>query len=247
MAVRIAMISGPRTVSTAMLRSWGNRVDTAVWDEPFYPHWLARTGKQHPGRDEVLAVHAHEVDADAVVRRLKGPVPEGQSIWYQKHIAQHLLDDIDTSWLGQVRCAFLIRDPARMLASLWKRFPDATLEDTGLPTQVALFQHVQAQRGAVPPVIDSDDVRRNPPGVLRGLCDAIDVPFNGAMLQWPAGSRATDGAWAPYWYDVVDASTCFAPPPMDEQPCFDDPHRRAVLKASTGLYDQLATHRIQGH
>lgn len=246
MSVRIAMISGPRTVSTAMLRSWGNRADTAVWDEPFYAQWLSKTGKLHPGRDSVLAAHAHELDADAVSSRIIGPVPDGQAIWYQKHIAQHLLDDVDLSWLGQVRCAFLIRDPARMLASLWKRYPEATLEDTGLRTQLDLFESVAALGGR-PPVVDSDDIRRSPEAVLRGLCIALDVPFDPAMLQWPSGARPTDGAWAPWWYDVVNESTCFAPPPADARPSFDDPRQCDVLAGAHALYDQLAQHRIQGH
>jgi hypothetical protein len=229
-----------------MLRAWGNRSDTAVWDEPLYAHWLSVTGKQHPGRDVVLAAHAHECDADAVVRRLQGPIPEGRAIWYQKHIAQHLLPEIDRSWLDQVQCAFLIRHPARMLASLWKRFPNATLGDTGLPTQLELFERVKDQTGFPPPVVDSDAIRTNPECVLAGLCSALRVPFDEAMLKWPTGVRSTDGAWSPYWYDIVHASTCFSPPPRDALPCFNEAWERDILEAALDVYDQLATHCIQG-
>jgi hypothetical protein len=244
MSVRIAMISGPRTVSTAMMRSWGARADTALWDEPFYAHYLYQSGKAHPGRDVVMKEHAHEIDADEVVRRLHGPVPDGKAIWYQKHIAQHLLDDVDLSWVTSVRCAFLVRDPSRMLASLWKRYPQAGLDDTGLAQQVRVFERVLAQAGEPPPVIDSDDVRRDPRGMLQVLCARLNVPFDEAMLQWATGPRATDGAWGPYWYDVVWQSTCFEPPPAGVPSQFDDPRQLEVLKQCTALYDQLSPYRI---
>lgn len=245
MGVRIAMLSGPRTVSTAMLRAWGSRSDTAVWDEPLYAHYLHVTGKAHPGRDDVLAAHAHEIDAAAVTAQLTGPIPDGKSIWYQKHIAQHLLDDVDLDWVDHVQCAFLIRDPARMLASLWKRYPDAGVADSGLPEQVRIFERLRA-RGMVPPVVDSDDVRRNPDGVLQALCSALDVTWDEAMLRWPRGPRPDDGAWGPHWYDVVWESTSFAPPPTDDRPTCTDPARQTVLGACMELYDQLAPHRLQG-
>ena len=242
---RIAMISGPRTVSTAMLRAWEARPDTAVWDEPFYAHYLARSGKAHPGRNVVLKAHAHEIDADAVIHRLQGPIPAGKAVWYQKHIAQHLLPDVDLSWVEAVRCAFLVRSPARMLASLWKRYPEAGLEDTGLPQQLRVFERVLQQTGQPPPVVDSDDVRRNPRGVLRALCVSLQTPFDDSMLKWAAGPRDTDGAWGPYWYDVVWKSTCFEPPPKDGPPSFRDPRQLDVLQQCCVLYDQLSKHRIQ--
>ncbi|MCH2136999.1 MAG: hypothetical protein MK101_10540 [Phycisphaerales bacterium] len=245
MGTRIAMISGPRTVSTAMLRSWGSRSDTALWDEPFYAHYLDVTGKAHPGRDVVLQAHAHERDADAVSDRITGEIPNNCDIWYQKHIAQHLLPDVNVDWVEQVRCAFLIRDPARMLASLWKRYPEATLSDTGLEQQVAIFNRLR-EAGFTPPVIDSDDVRRDPSGVLRALCRSLDVPFVPSMLSWPPGPRETDGAWGPYWYDVVWASEGFAPPPDDDRPIFNSPAQQDVLSHCMALYDQLAQVRLTG-
>jgi hypothetical protein len=244
--MRIAMLSGPRTVSTAMLRAWGNRADTAVWDEPLYAHYLQVTGKPHPGAADVLAAHAHEVDASAVTSRLAGPIPDGKAIWYQKHIAQHLLPDVDLRWVSQVTCAFLIRDPARMLASLWMRYPEAGLADTGLSEQVRIFEQCRETTGITPSVIDSDDVRRDPRGVLSGLCQALGVPFDEAMLSWAPGPRASDGAWGPHWYDVVWKSTGFAPPPDDPQPTFDDPRQTAVLDACQELYDRLSAYRIRG-
>jgi len=244
--MRIAMLSGPRTVSTAMLRAWGNRADTAVWDEPLYAHYLDVTGKSHPGADDVLAAHADEIDMSAVTARLAGPIPDGKAIWYQKHIAQHLLPDVDLRWVAQVNCAFLIRDPARMLASLWIRYPEATLADTGLLEQVRIFDQVREATGVTPAVIDSDDVRRDPKDVLSGMCKALGVPFDEAMLSWAPGPRDSDGAWGPHWYDVVWKSTGFAPPPDDPRPAFDDPRQTAVLDACQELYDRLSAHRIRG-
>jgi hypothetical protein len=207
--VRIAMWSGPRNISTAMLRSFGSRPDTAVTDEPLYAHYLQVTGLAHPGRDEVIA--AHEPDWRKVAATLTGPVPDGRAIWYQKHMAHHLLPMIERGWLDALTHAFLIREPDEMVASLLRTFPDAGLADTGLPQQCEIFDRVAERRGRAPPVVLASDVLKNPRAQLEALCGALGIPFLDAMLSWPPGRRDTDGAWAPHWYAAVEASTGFEP------------------------------------
>lgn len=206
---RIAMWSGPRNISTAMLRSFGSRPDTAVSDEPLYAHYLKVTGVAHPGRDEVLA--AHESDWRKVADELTGPVPRGRAIWYQKHMAHHLLPSIERGWLDRLTHAFLIREPDEMVASLLKTYPGARLPDTGLVQQSEIFDRVADRIGRAPPVVLASDVLKDPRAQLTALCDALGIPFLPVMLAWPAGRRETDGAWAPYWYTAVEASTGFEP------------------------------------
>ncbi len=206
------MWSGPRNISTAMMRSWGNRSDTFVTDEPLYAHYLKSTGLQHPGAAEVIA--HHESDWRNVVAWLTGPIPQpGKTIWYQKHMSHHLLPEIDRDWLtaGGVLHAFLIREPREMLTSLMRNTPNPTLRDTGLPQLVEIFEHIWRERGRTPPVIDSRDVLKDPRKLLGLLCDALGVPFDDAMLHWPAGPRETDGIWAKHWYASVEQSTTFEP------------------------------------
>ena len=206
---RIAMWSGPRNISTAMMRSFGSRPDTAVTDEPLYAHYLKVTGVAHPGREEVLA--AHESDWRKVADQLTGPVPGGRAIWYQKHMAHHLLPMIERAWLDQLTHAFLIREPDEMVASLLKTFPGAGLADTGLPQQCEIFDRVAGRNGRAPPVVLASDVLKEPRAQLEGLCDALGIRFLPGMLAWPAGPRDTDGAWAPHWYAAVESSTGFEP------------------------------------
>jgi Sulfotransferase domain len=209
MTTRIAMWSGPRNISTAMMRSFGSRADAAVADEPLYAHYLKVTGIPHPGRDEIIA--AHESDWRKVAATLAGPVPGGRLVWYQKHMAHHLLPMIERSWLDALTHAFLIREPDEMVASLLKTYPGAGLADTGLPQQSEIFDRVADRLGRAPPVVLASDVLKDPRAQLEALCEALGIPFLDAMLAWPAGSRDTDGAWAPYWYAAVDASTGFEP------------------------------------
>jgi hypothetical protein len=209
MTIRIAMWSGPRNISTAMLRSFGSRPDTAVSDEPLYAHYLLVTGVDHPGRDEVIA--AHESDWRKVARELTGPVPGGRAIWYQKHMAHHLLPMIGRAWLDELSHAFLIREPDEMVASLLKTFPGAGLADTGLEQQCEIFDRVAERLGRAPPVVLASDVLKDPRAQLEALCAALGIPFLPAMLAWPAGRRATDGVWAKHWYAAVEASTGFEP------------------------------------
>ncbi len=235
------MWSGPRNISTALMRSWGNRDDTFVCDEPLYAHYLRVTDLEHPGRDEVIA--EHESDLEAVVAWLTGPIPEGRSVFYQKHMAHHLTPDVPRDWLDGLTHVFLIREPSAMLTSLAKVLEAPTVEETGLPQQVELFERLKAKDQRVPPVIDSRDVLEDPRGVLDALCRRLDVPFQEAMLQWPAGPRSTDGVWAKHWYGNVLRSTGFAPYTPKDEPVPD--HLQGVLESCQEAYQVLATHTIR--
>jgi hypothetical protein len=208
--VRIAMWSGPRNISTAMMRAWGNRADTVVMDEPFYAYYLEKTGKPHPGAAEIIA--QGETDWRKVVDQVtKAPLPNGKSIFFQKQMTHHLLPEIDREWIVDLTNCFLIRDPREVILSYIKKNPDPSLEDLGFVQQCEIFDLVHARTKSIPAVIDADDVLRSPERVLRQLCNAIDVEFNKAMLSWPPGLRDTDGIWAKHWYDAAARSTSFEP------------------------------------
>ena len=204
------MWSGPRNISTALLRSWGSRADTLVTDEPLYAPYLRHSRNvDHPGRDAVL--EHHETDWRKVVDWLSGPVPGGKRIWYQKHMANHLLPQFERGWMDKLTHCFLIRDPREMLTSLLKKYPAATREQSGLPRRVELFGVVRERTGRTPAVLDAADVLKDPRRLLRLLCERVGVEFSDAMLSWPPGRRPTDGVWAKYWYDAVEKSTGFQP------------------------------------
>ena len=207
--VRIAMWSGPRNISTAMMRAWGNRPDTFVVDEPFYAHYLSATGKRHPGADEVIATG--ETDWRMVIAQLTGPIANSKQIFFQKQMAHHLLPGLDREWLGAITNCFLIRDPREVITSYVKKSEDAVLQDLGFMQQMEIFDLVCSRTNSVPPVVDARDVLENPERMLRLLCDAVDVEFSESMLSWPPGFRDTDGVWAKHWYGEVAKTTSFQP------------------------------------
>lgn len=239
--LRIAMWSGPRNISTALMRAWGSRDDTFVCDEPLYAHYLQATGIDHPGRDEVIA--SQDTDWRRVAAWLTGPVPGGRGIFYQKHMAQHLLPEIGRDWLDALTHAFLIREPAGMLASFTRVAGAATLAATGLAQQCELFDRVAGRTGRAPPVIDAADVLADPRALLGRLCDALGVPFQDAMLSWPAGPRATDGVWARHWYAAVEASTGFQAPAAPPAPA--PPALRGLYEQCLPYYERLRAHRLR--
>ena len=192
-----------------MMRSWGNRNDTVVVDEPLYAHYLAVTRKPHPGIDEVLA--AGETDWRKVVAGLTGEVPGGKRVFYQKHMTHHLLPDMDREWLDKLTNCFLIRHPREVLASYAKVIDAPDLEDLGFVQQIEIFEWVRKTTGNVPPVLDAADILRDPRRMIGLLCESIGVEFQEAMLSWPPGPRQTDGVWAKYWYTEVEKSTGFRP------------------------------------
>ena len=241
-AIRIAMWSGPRNISTAMMRAFENRPDTAVSDEPFYAAYLAATGLDHPMRDEIL--RSQPTDADAVVDQVMGPPPGGRVIWYQKHMTHHMLPQFDRSWIDRVCNAFLLRAPEAVLASYVKKRADVTLEEIGLPQQVELFERVADRLGHAPPVLDGEDVLRDPRDALSRLCGACGIRFEERMLTWPAGPRDSDGVWAPAWYDQVVASTHFAPQRRPVERAALDPALQRLADAAWPYYARLASHRM---
>jgi hypothetical protein len=237
---RVAMWSGPRNISTAMMRSWGNRADTVVIDEPFYAFYLKRTSKEHPGADEIVA--QGETEWRKVVAQLTGPVPQGKRIFFQKQMTHHLLPEVDREWLGAVTNCFLIRDPAEVITSYMKKNDvDLTVEDLGFVQQADLFDFVREQ-GAVAPVLDARDVLEDPRKILGLLCQAIGVEFDDAMLSWPSGLRETDGVWAKHWYGEVARSTSFRPYRPRNEPV---PRRlREIHERCCECYERLYQHRL---
>ena len=240
--IRIAMWSGPRNISTAMMRAFGNRPDCAVSDEPFYGAYLHATGLDHPMRDEVIA--SQPKDWRDVVAALTGPPPERRAIWYQKHMTHHMIDGFGRDWTDGFVNAFLIRAPEAVLASYARKRQDFTLEEIGLPAQVALFERAAQRLGRAPPVIEGADVLADPRGALTALCKACGIAFDEAMLSWPPGARDSDGVWAPAWYEAVEKSTGFEPPRPEAR--FDDlpdPLKR-IAEAGRPLYERLARYRL---
>lgn len=224
-----------------MMRSWGNRSDTFVTDEPFYAHYLLQTGADHPGRDEVIASQA--TDWRKVVDSLTQERSGNRTIHYQKHMTHHLLPEMDRDWLMNLSNAFLIRNPKDMILSLSKVLPKVRLADTGLPQQLEIYELIRDRSGSRPPVVDSRDVQNEPEKVLPALCQALNVPFEPAMLSWPQGPRDSDGIWAKYWYANVERSTKFEPYQDRDEPVPDE--LTDILDACTRIYEELASHRIR--
>ncbi len=197
--MRIAMWSGPRNLSTAMMYSFGARDDFDVMDEPFYAPYLVASGSDHPMREEIIA--RHEGDPEQVSRNCqKGGSPH----LYMKHMPHHMLSVFPMEWADECVNIHLIRHPARVIASYAAKREAPTLEDIGFTQQAKLYEKL----GGI--VVDSTDIRAQPELMLRALCTAIGLPFNEAMLKWPIGPRREDGVWAKHWYGAVHKSTGFA-------------------------------------
>lgn len=240
---RIAMWSGPRNLSTTLMRSFAARADTLVIDEPFYAAYLAISRLDHPMGDQIRS--SHETDPEAVARCLLGPVPNGRTIFYQKQMTHHMIDGIGLDWMehGSLRHCFLIRHPARVIVSYQRKMETLSVEAIGTVRQVQLYHHVTRLTGQPGDVIDADRVLEDPEAVLKRLCDAIGISWDPAMLDWPAGPRPEDGVWAPHWYDNAWTQSGFGPPP-GPLPDLVDAEAQSVLEATLPAYQQLLARHI---
>lgn len=241
MTIRIAMWSGPRNLSTAMMRSFSARADTFVSDEPFYGAYLNQTGDPQPMMDEVMS--SMDCDWHSVARLLEGPAPDGSAIWYQKHMAHHMEGPVDVADLAGMRHAFLIRDPVRVAASYADKRADIRPDHLGVSRQRAYFERIADRDGAVPPVIDSADILADPPAMLEKLCDALGIAWDPAMLTWERGPHPQDGVWGAHWYDKVNASTGFRGPP-GPLPELSPAYAR-VAEACRADYEALRAHALR--
>ncbi len=206
-AVKIAMWSGPRNISTALMRSFENREDTFVSDEPFYAHYLQKTGVKHPLREEVIK--AGNSNWNEVAEYITGTIPNGKPVWYQKHMAQHNLPGVDLSWTRKLVNCFLIRHPREVIISYSKKYEITSIYQLGFPQQSELYSKIEQDSGKPPVVIEAKDVLMNPKNMLQKLCEKLELPFSDNMLSWPRGKRESDGVWGQHWYGNVEKSTGF--------------------------------------
>ena len=234
---RLAVWSGPRNLSTALMRSWENRGDCVVVDEPLYASYLHRTGLDHPGRDAVLA--SQPTDVAEAVRGLLAPQPDWVRVHYAKHMTHHLPEDDDLAWTRDFRNVLLIRDPAEVVASYVRSRESCEPDDIGVLQQRRLLDAWEE----TPPVLDAGDFLRDPEAHLRWLCDWLGVGFTPRMLSWPPGPRSSDGVWAPYWYDAVWRSTGFQP--WRPRTVDLSSHDAAVADACRPAYDALHALRVR--
>lgn len=241
MTLRIAMWSGPRNISTAMMRSWENRTDCSVVDEPFYAAYLCATGLQHPCREEILSSQSN--DYQQVINGMTSD-RVATPLQYLKQMTHHMPADLDMDWCVGVRHCFLIRDPAQVIASYVKKMPFVNEDAIGIRRQDELFRQIRSITGNTPAVIDSNDVLKTPGKILGELCNHLQIDFpEQQMLHWPAGKRASDGVWAHHWYHDVEQSTGFGEY-RETQPTLSDEHW-SLAGAMQPYYDEMAELRIR--
>lgn len=234
MTKRIAMWSGPRNISTAMMRSWENRLDCSVVDEPFYAYYLQQTQSPHPMFNEILNSQPNgfaEVAASMSNGHCATPLQ------YQKHMTHHMLPGCDMTWSASVLHCFLIRDPAYVVNSYTNSRGVCSSEDIGIKRQYELFQEIQSFTTRTIPVIDSPSVLGHPKRIMQALCEALSLSFDDNMLNWPAGKRDSDGVWARHWYDSVELSTGFGAP---KQAMFElSTHQLEVVEEVMPYYNKM--------
>jgi hypothetical protein len=239
--LNLAMWSGPRNLSTALMRSFAQRTDCQAWDEPFYAAYLTYTGISHPMREEIIEDGMSD-PANVIAACIKPPASP-KTIFFQKHMTMHMTPNIDLDWMGNMTNAFLIRSPERVLASYAKKRETVSADDLGFKRQREMFDFLQNKTGVAPIVIDSSDIRRSPEAALRALCRHLEIDFDPSMLSWRVGPAKEDGIWGKHWYDIIWKSTKFAPPDNLQQPL--EPDLQALCDEVMPDFEYVKKHKIQ--
>ena len=196
----VACWSGPRNISTALMRSWSSRKDTFVTDEPFYAYYLKETQNNHPMRENII--NNYYSNYDEVVDYLIGKVPNQKKIWYQKHMAHHLIDLSKIDWIKKCENCILLRHPKEVINSYTSKNKLNSVTELGYPQQFEIVKFLKKSNHRFK-IIDSVDLLVNPKAVLFDWCESINIKFDQSMLKWEKGSHPNDGIWWKHWYDNV--------------------------------------------
>ena len=205
----IAMWSGPRNVSTALMRSFENRSDCFVSDEPFYSYFLYKTGLKHPLSDKIIK--SGLIDYNKIIKYITGHTPFSKNIWYQKHMAHHILEGVNMDWIKNMANCLLIRHPSDVILSYSKKNEIDNIQQLGYLQQIKIYKMLTEETGVSPIIIDAQDLLKEPRKMLIEICKNLKIKFNDKMLLWPPGGRKTDGIWGKHWYKQVEVSTGFNP------------------------------------
>ena len=235
------MWSGPRSISTALMRSFENRPDCYVTDEPFYAHYLHETGEDHPYDSEIILLG--ETSWDKVTHYITSDIPRGKKVWYQKHMSQHNMQGKDLTWIKKMQNIILIRHPREVILSYIKKYKIRNILQLGYSQQADLFSILKKDKDDVPLIIDAWDVLRNPKGMLIELCTRLDIPFYDKMLSWSTGRRDSDGIWGKHWYGSVEKSTGFKKNVKNNDILPSD--LEGIYKDCIEYYQQLYQHRMR--
>ena len=202
----IACWSGPRNISTALMRSWSSRKDTFVTDEPFYSYYLKEKKLKHPLYKEIINMYSSNYEE--VVDYLVGKVPNYKKIWYQKHMAHHILDLNEIEWISNCNNCILIRHPEEVISSFTKKNKLKSVEELGYPQQYEIIKFLKKMNKTFI-IIDSKELLMNPEKLLSDWCSKINIKFYKSMLKWEKGNHINDGIWWESWYDNVIKTTGF--------------------------------------
>jgi hypothetical protein len=202
----IACWSGPRNISTALMRSWSSRGDTFVTDEPFYAHYLRETKLKHPMYKEIL--NKYSSNYNEIVNYLIDEIPKNKKIWYQKHMAHHILDLSSIDWISNVENCILLRHPKEVISSYTKKNKLTSVEELGYPQQYEIINFLKKINKSYI-IIDSKELLTNPQKSLSDWCRKINIKFDKSMLKWDKGGHVNDGIWWESWYDNVIKTTGF--------------------------------------
>ena len=240
---RIAIWSGPRNLSTALMRSFGNRTDFDVLDEPFYASFLKATGLKHPHYKEIIQSQLSDYK-EVVHFCTRGDFKK--PFQYQKHMVHHLPKDLNDNFIFSLNNAFLIRKPILVLSSFKKKHSKYTLKVLGYPQQLRLFRHLSKNLHYFPPVIDADDLKINPEIILKKLCAKLKINFSEEMLFWKAGPKSYDGVWGKHWYKEINQTSGFQNGPnlKSEETINFSLDDRDLLNTANAYYHELSELKI---
>ena len=202
----VACWSGPRNISTALMRSWSSRKDTFVTDEPFYAYYLKETKLKHPLYKEIIDKYSSNYDE--VVNYLINRIPKDKKIWYQKHMAHHIFSFNNIEWINNCENCILLRHPKEVISSYSKKNKLNSVEELGYPQQYEIIKYLKKINKSYV-IIDSSELLKNPEKVLSNWCMKINIKFDKSMLRWEKGNYDSDGIWWKSWYDNVIKTTGF--------------------------------------
>ena len=232
--MKVACWSGPRNISTALMRSWSSRDNVYISDEPFYACYLKEKKINHPMKNEIINLYQNSYTD--VLKTITSNIPLNKKIWYQKHMAHHLIDLENLEWLLELNNCLLIRHPKYVISSYLKKNSLNHASELGYMQQFQILNFLKKHKQEFV-VIDSNILLNDPKKILSKWCKKIRIDYDSKMLSWKQGEHQYDGIWGKHWYNNVVKSTGFNKP-YNKKVTLDESYQQ-IYEESLFYYNQL--------
>ncbi|SHO46674.1 hypothetical protein SAMN02745220_01590 [Desulfopila aestuarii DSM 18488] len=150
----------------------------------------------------------------------------------------------DKNFLARLTNTFLIRDPAKTIASFYAMNPKVTADEIGLEQLAQIFQAVAAQNGEPPIVVDAEDLEDNPNETINAYCQRLGIPFIPEAMTWEATHKKEWDIWKDWHRDAAQSTGIVKNMEKFQETVDNNEHLRGYYEKLVPFYNEMYAHKL---